>query len=207
MRLRSYALCRRKAPKTKKSSIKTVLLGDTMGREMERDETTAHQAQALQPVTAQRPNNPSVHESQRMAFELADASAESFDLPSKSCFANYPLQDILLQLGLGHTLKDSRSPLVALPPECLQHVAQHIRALLTQELRESGRSTPVQDSRETTVPDAPRRMAKKMQPFLSLCDAQYASPPFGGGKQGRQLLSFWDFAVPGERADDLFPEM
>jgi hypothetical protein len=178
-----------------------------MDREVELDETSAHQAQALQPVTAQRPNNPSVHASLHMTFELTGGCAESFDLLSKSCFANYPLQDILLPLGLGHTLRCSRSPFATLPPECLQHLAQYVRALLIQELRESGRTTPVQEAREKKVPDAPRRVAKKMRPSLCPYDTQYASLLFAGVKQGHKQLSFWDFAVHGERGSDLFAEL
>ena len=172
---------------------------------MARHDTPVHQA--LQPVTAQRPSILTIGKSPYPTLALTD-------LPSESCFANYPLQDILLQVGLGHTLKGSRSHLAALPPECLQHLAQYIRALFIQQLRDSGRTTPVQEDceedRKMNVPARPvrRRIANKMWPSLGLHEAQYASPPFAGGKQGcRQPLKFWDFAAPGERADDLFLEM
>jgi len=179
---------------------------------MASDATSAHQD--LQPVTTQRPSTVMVAKSPHPTFKLTGASADLFDLPSESCIANYPLRDILLQVGLGHTLRDSRSHLAALPLECLQDLAQHIRALFIQELRDSGRITPVQDACEEDKemnlrarPPAPRRTAKKMQPRLSLHDAQRAHPPFAGGKQGCRQMNFWDFALPSERDDDLFPEM
>ena len=179
---------------------------------MARNDTSVHQA--LQPVTAQHPSILKINESPYPTHELTGASTDFFDLPSESCFANYPLQDILLQVGLGHTVRGSRSHLAALPSECLEHVAQYIRALFIQQLRDSGRATPVQEDCEedrkmnVLARPVPRRTAKEMRPSVSLHDAHYASPPFAGGKQGcRKPLNFWDFAVPGERAGDLFPEM
>ena len=180
---------------------------------MARDATSVHQA--LQPVSAQRPSILTISKSPYPTFELTGASADLFDLPSESCFADYPsVEDILLQAGFGHTLRGSRNYLAALPPDCFQHLAQYIHTLFIQQLRDSGRTTPVQEDfeedRKMNVParPVPRRIAKQMRPSLSLPNTQYASLPFAGGQQGyRQPLDFWDFAAPGERADDLFPEM
>ena len=62
----------------------------------------------------------------------------------ESCFAQFDLEQILLQLTLGHSLKGSESMFAALPGEVVQLQARHVRVLFMQDLRSRGRLTPVE---------------------------------------------------------------
>ncbi len=62
----------------------------------------------------------------------------------ESCFAQFDLEQILLQLTLGHSLKRSESMFAALPGEVVQLQARHVRVLFMQDLRSRGLLTPVE---------------------------------------------------------------
>jgi hypothetical protein len=62
-----------------------------------------------------------------------------------SCFAQFDLEQIILQLTLGQSLKRSESMFAALPGEVVQlHIARHVRVLFMQDLGSRGLLTPVE---------------------------------------------------------------
>jgi hypothetical protein len=62
-----------------------------------------------------------------------------------SCFAQFDLEQIILQLMLGQSLKRSESMFAALPGEVVQlHLARHVRVLFMQDLGSRGLLTPVE---------------------------------------------------------------
>ena len=98
---------------------------------------------------------------QQMSSRLATGQRASEDATSEpSCFATTDIEDILLQVALGHSLPRSESPLAALPREVIQHyLAPSIRDLFVESLKERGLLTP--DLEPAKAPIKPPPLAGK----------------------------------------------
>ena len=98
---------------------------------------------------------------QQVSSRLATGQRTSEDVTSApSCFATAGIEDILLQVALGHSLPRSESPLAALPGEVIQqYLAPSIRDLFVESLKERGLLTP--DLEPAKPPTKPPPLAGK----------------------------------------------
>ena len=134
----------------------------------------------------------------RMYTNPAQQRSAHGNVCADSCFVNFAIQDVLMQLALGTSLKSSRSPLAMLPHEVIHiHIARQVRALYMQNLSDRGLLTPVQapaPAPEERAPPHPRTVSRKEPPKLQQKTRVKARSVFGG-MQGfkRSALKFEDF--------------